>query len=81
MTAIQNGGLALFPVIIGAISTKTNNDYSTVEWFFVALAALGLVVAITLNIVDYRNGSILNLCVPTLTHAGVPRVATPNAVR
>lgn len=61
MTAIQNGGLALFPVIIGAISSHTNNDYSKVEWFFVGLAVLGLATAITLNIVDYRNGSVLNL--------------------
>lgn len=63
MTAIQNAGLALFPVIIGYISTHTDDNYSKVEYFFMALAACGLVVAIFLNIVDYRNGSVLNKCV------------------
>lgn len=63
MTAIQNAGLALFPVIIGYISTHTDDNYGKVEYFFMALAACGLVVAIFLNIVDYRNGSVLNKCV------------------
>jgi len=63
MTAIQNGGLALFPVIIGEISSVTDNNYSKVELFFVGLACLGFCVAIWLNIIDYRRGSVLNLYV------------------
>ena len=59
MTAIQNAGLALFPVIIGKIR-QHYGGYEQVEFFFVGLAVLGFITAVTLNIVDCRNGNLLN---------------------
>ena len=61
VTAIQNGGLALFPLMIAAIYSSSNDHYiPNVEYFFVALAVLGTVVGFYLNYYDYKNDSIFN---------------------
>ena len=61
ITAIQNIGLALFPMIIAGIFTASGNMYiPNVEFFFVSCAVIGTVVGITLNVFDRRNGNILN---------------------
>jgi MFS family permease len=57
-TALQNIGLAFFPLIVGTI--KDHSDYIHVEYFFLSLALGGVLVGILLNIVDARIGSPLN---------------------
>lgn len=61
ITAIQNFGLALFPLIIAGIYTTSGETYiPNVEYFFVACAVAGTGVGVMLNMHDARNGGILN---------------------
>jgi MFS family permease len=61
VTAIQNGGLAIFPLIIAAIYSDSNDHYiPNVEYFFVGLAVLGTLVGFYLNYYDYQNDSLFN---------------------
>jgi len=61
ITAIQNSGLALFPIIISVIYNSDDSHYiPNVEYFFVACACCGVVVGIFLNIIDANTGSKLN---------------------
>jgi len=61
IVAIQNIGLAVFPMVIAYIYTLSDDHYiPNVEYFFVACAICGTIVGILLNIFDRRNGSILN---------------------
>ena len=61
IVAIQNIGLALFPLIIAAVYTASDNKYiPNVEYFFVVCAVLGTGVGIILNIVDGKTGRTLN---------------------
>ena len=63
ITAIQNFGLALFPLIIAYIYTASGDRYiPSVEYFFVACAVVGTVVGILLNVFDKRSGGKLNIC-------------------
>ncbi|GBG79941.1 hypothetical protein CBR_g30205 [Chara braunii] len=59
ITASQNGGLGVVPIIVGAIRDATGS-YIAVEVFFASLALVGLVIAIILNVVDARSGGVLN---------------------
>ena len=60
-TAIQNAGLATFPIIIAVIYTDSNDKYiPNCEIFFVSLAVLGFIVGLYLNYYDFNNNSILN---------------------
>ena len=61
IVAIQNIGLALFPLIIAAVYTASDNKYiPNVEYFFAVCAVLGTGVGIILNIVDGKTGRTLN---------------------
>lgn len=61
VTAIQNAGLALFPLVIAYIYTSSNDHYiPNVEYFFVILAVMGTLVGFYLNYYDYKNASIFN---------------------
>lgn len=66
MTALQNGGLALFPVLVTAVFNMYNhpagspNAYTKMELLFVALAILGTLTGIWLNWVDRKNNGLLN---------------------
>jgi len=61
ITSIQNAGLAIFPLIISFIYNASHNQYiPQVEIFFVICALIGTVLAIILNVVDSRTGSVLN---------------------
>ena len=61
VTAIQNAGLALFPLLIAYIYSQSNDKYiPNVEYFFVSLAVLGTAVGFYLNYYDYQNDSIFN---------------------
>eukprot|EP00557_Chaetoceros_sp_GSL56_P002329 CAMPEP_0176504542 /NCGR_PEP_ID=MMETSP0200_2-20121128/15995_1 /TAXON_ID=947934 /ORGANISM="Chaetoceros sp., Strain GSL56" /LENGTH=637 /DNA_ID=CAMNT_0017903993 /DNA_START=2497 /DNA_END=4410 /DNA_ORIENTATION=- len=61
MTAIQNVGLALFPLLIAFIYKGGGNRYiPNVEYFFVICASMGVLIGILLNILDRKRGGILN---------------------
>eukprot|EP00551_Chaetoceros_affinis_P008642 CAMPEP_0203682220 /NCGR_PEP_ID=MMETSP0090-20130426/45111_1 /ASSEMBLY_ACC=CAM_ASM_001088 /TAXON_ID=426623 /ORGANISM="Chaetoceros affinis, Strain CCMP159" /LENGTH=579 /DNA_ID=CAMNT_0050551047 /DNA_START=56 /DNA_END=1795 /DNA_ORIENTATION=+ len=61
ITAVQNFGLALFPLLIAAIFTASGNAYiPNVEFFFVGCAIVGTFLGFFLNVCDRRNGYILN---------------------
>lgn len=61
VTAIQNAGLATFPLIIAAIYEDADNSYiPDVEYFFVSLAVFGTVIGFYLNYYDYTHNSIFN---------------------
>lgn len=61
VTAIQNAGLASFPPIISTIYSAANDHYiPKVEYFFVSLASLGVLVGLYLNYYDFTHGSVLN---------------------
>mmetsp|Transcript_59956 Transcript_59956/g.98969 ORF Transcript_59956/g.98969 Transcript_59956/m.98969 type:complete len:550 (+) Transcript_59956:21-1670(+) len=58
ITSLQNGGLALFPVIVGQLTgpkDEPTTRYYYVEIFFFALAAFGVVVGAILWTLDYRG--------------------------
>jgi len=59
ITSVQNGGLAVVPLIVGAIKDKTGS-YRYVELFFACFAFCGVFIGIALNIVDARAGGVLN---------------------
>ena len=61
MCAIQNVGLALFPLIIAGIYTASGEKYiPNVEYFFVVCALVGTIVGVFLNVSDRRMGGMLN---------------------
>ena len=61
ITAVQNAGLAGFPIVISTIYAASGNEYIPhVETFFMACAAGGLVVGFFLNFMDGRRGGFLN---------------------
>jgi MFS family permease len=61
ITSIQNAGLAFFPLIVAAIYQSSGDEYiPTVEYFFVGLACLGVVVGIWLNLYDLSHGNVFN---------------------
>jgi len=61
VTSIQNGGLAIFPLIISLIVKRSDNNYiPNAEIFFISLAALGTIVGMYLNYYDYNNDNTFN---------------------
>ncbi len=60
ITAVQNFGLALFPLLIAAVYSSDNSYIPNVEFFFVGCAILGTIFGVLLNVSDRRNGDILN---------------------
>ena len=64
VTAVQNAGLALAPVIISQLQPPNacNGSYKCVEEFFVGLGTAGILVGILLNVADYSAPvALLNL--------------------
>ncbi|KAF0691106.1 Aste57867_17604 [Aphanomyces stellatus] len=67
ITSIQNLGLASFPLLV-AMEYGVHNTYiPNVENLFVALAAMGTLAGIALNVLDARHGSVLNRNAPVTT--------------
>ncbi|KAI9916067.1 hypothetical protein PsorP6_008468 [Peronosclerospora sorghi] len=60
ITAIQNIGLAMFPLIVAAEFNYDDRYIPGVELLFVSFGVLGSFVGVALNVVDYQNGYILN---------------------
>jgi len=61
IVAIQNIGLATFPMIIASIYNKSHHQFiPNVEYFFAALAACGLLAGIIIHVIDQRTGGRLN---------------------
>jgi MFS family permease len=61
ITAIQNIGLALFPLIIARIYDWSGESYiPNVEYFFVACAVFGSIIGVWLNVLDRKKDNVLN---------------------
>ena len=60
ITAIQNGGLALFPMLVAAVYDIQDSYIPNVELLFCGFGILGIIFGVIINILDYRSGSILN---------------------
>lgn len=78
VTAVQNLGLAVSPVVIGLLMPPSHCDdtYRCVEWFFVGLGAVGLLFGIWLNVLDYRY-----VCIKFWTTKRRPTEETCEGVR
>jgi len=53
-------------------SSHQRNSYKSVEWMFFAMASAGLLIALCLNVVDARSGSVLNSTRQGCACCGVP---------
>jgi MFS family permease len=60
MTAIQNIGLGLFPLLNGLLRDKTG-DYVASQVMFASLGLIGLMFALLLKRADCREGRILEI--------------------
>lgn len=61
VTAVQNGGLAVVPLIVGVILDKTHKNYKYSELFFAIVAAVGVMIGFILMSVDRARGGMLNM--------------------
>lgn len=72
ITAIQNLGLTLFPLIVASLYKSSDGNYiPSVEFFFATCAFLGVMVGVCLNIVDIRTGGRLNSATSNSTNESV----------
>ena len=60
ITAVQNAGLAGFPLVVATIYSIDDEYIPKVEFFFVSLAVLGVVVGLYLNYYDWNHGGVFN---------------------
>ncbi|GMI15107.1 hypothetical protein TrLO_g4155 [Triparma laevis f. longispina] len=61
ITAIQNFGLAVFPIIVSQLKISNDGLYlPSAEVFFTMCAAAGVIVGIFLNVFDAKRGGKLN---------------------
>jgi len=62
VTAIQNFGLAVAPIIVGVLHDNTHGEksYEWVSFFFVMAGACGVVSAIIIMVNDKKTGNVLN---------------------
>jgi cyanate permease len=67
MTAIQNVGLGLFPLLNGLLRDKTG-DYVASQYMFASLGIVGLVFALLLKRADKREGGGLEIAQRPVVH-------------
>ncbi len=61
VTSMQNLACAVIPLIVADIYTKSGDAYiPNVEFLFVGLASIGVIVGVYMNIYDYNHGGVLN---------------------
>lgn len=60
ITAVQNIGLTIIPIIIAAIYNIEGAYIPFVEYFFVGCAVCGITLGLALNILDKKSGDVLN---------------------
>lgn len=61
VTSMQNLACAIIPLIVAAIYADSGDKYiPNVEYLFVVLACVGVVVGVYLNYYDYHHGNVLN---------------------
>ena len=67
-TAVQNIGLGIVPLLVGVIhdNTSLEDGYFWVTFFFICMGILGIITAIFLLLVDFKNGGVLNSKDPRL---------------
>ncbi|KAF9302346.1 hypothetical protein BGZ74_005492 [Mortierella antarctica] len=61
VTIALNLSLTVFPMAVAAILHLTDGSYQWVEGLFIALAGMGFVLSIVLNILDQRQGGHLQM--------------------
>eukprot|EP00483_Globobulimina_turgida_P012204 UN12226 len=62
ITSVQNGGLAIFPIIVGSLTQSDKHpksEYHYVEVFFFGLALFGVAVGFLLWFLDHKSGATL----------------------
>jgi len=64
MTAIQNLGLAVAPLAVGAVLTKTNYNYAIVQYIYAACGGVATLLTLFLIFVDMSKGRKLNTFMP-----------------
>lgn len=72
ITAIQNMGLAGFPLVVATIYSIDGEYIPKVEFFFVGLASLGVLVGLYLNYYDYYHDHIFNQPAPKIDEDEMP---------
>ena len=60
ITAVQNIGLTIIPIIIAALYSVEGAYIPYVEYFFVGCAVCGTILGVALNILDKKSGEVLN---------------------
>jgi len=63
MTAFQNLGLAVAPLIVGVVLKQSNTNYNLAEYIFAGCASCAVAFTVLLIIVDTSRGRRLN-CSP-----------------
>ncbi|KAF9963817.1 hypothetical protein BGZ65_010881 [Modicella reniformis] len=61
VTIALNISLTVFPLVVASILEITQGSYSHVEMLFIALASVGLLLSILLNVLDHQQGGRLQL--------------------
>jgi MFS family permease len=67
MTAIQNVGLGLFPLLNGLLRDRTG-DYVASQFMFASLGIIGLIFALLLKRADRREGGVLEMAQRPMVH-------------
>lgn len=60
ITAVQNIGLTIIPIIIAALYSQKGAYIPYVEYFFVGCALCGILLGFALNVMDRKSGGVLN---------------------
>jgi hypothetical protein len=66
ITAVQNAGLAAFPLLVATIYSIDDEYIPKVEFFFVSLACLGVAVGLYLNYYDIHHNNVFNKPTPKI---------------
>eukprot|EP01118_Nematostelium_gracile_P014379 TRINITY_DN5585_c0_g1_i1.p1 TRINITY_DN5585_c0_g1~~TRINITY_DN5585_c0_g1_i1.p1 ORF type:complete len:463 (+),score=112.64 TRINITY_DN5585_c0_g1_i1:40-1389(+) len=66
MTAMQNLGLAVAPLVVGFSLTKTNNNFTLMEFTFVGFGACSALFSVLVILLDIQAGRQLNCSSKTL---------------
>ncbi len=69
VTAIQNSGMAAFPLLVAQVYNIGQAYVPNVELFFASLACLGVVIGVFLNIYDAKTGHVSSNLLLFLQHS------------
>lgn len=60
ITAIQNCGLTLFPLFVASVYDIQGKYIPNVELLFALFGFCGTLIGLAINVLDRRNGNVLN---------------------